>query len=348
MVDPRFLEILFFTTAASIIFITLATLCIQFARKKSRYMGPMILAWAATMAMAVFKTVNVWLNPLYETVPYVWLYLEAMAAIFACFATIYLVDSLSREQIEPYKLAVTSCYIGISVYVFFTVPEFGQTFFIYGIQAMMGLVWFYYCIRIYRSATKSLKTYAMLNLIGSCNVFAAIGFGVSGISNQFPGIEWLAVSLGYLSTTIAFVKREQLAFLLPFRVLRLTVVHLGGGFPIFNYNWKLGRELINEDLFSGVMHGIRLIIRESILKGEFREINLDVANIIVQRSKTHPLMAVLVTRKTSRVLRRSLLTFMNRFVEKFQTELKTPNETSQFDNAKELVKDCFNFLPDFD
>ncbi len=308
----------------------------------------MIFAWAAIMAMAVFKTINVWLNPLYETVVIgPWFYFEMVAAIFACFTTIYLVDALSREHLEPIKLALVSCYVGITVYVFFSNPALGQTFFIYGIQALIGQIWFFYCIRIYLSATKALKSYALLNLLGSCNVFAAIGFGVSGISNQYAGIEWLAVSIGYFFTTIAFVKREQLAFLLPFRVLRLTVVHLGGGFPIYNYNWKLGRDLINEDLFSGMIHGVRLIIRESILHGECKDINLDVANIIVQRSKEYPIMAVLVTQKTSRVLRQALSSFIDRFGEKFKTNLEKPNETTQFEAAKNIVYESFSFLPDF-
>ncbi len=136
--------------------------------------------------------------------------------------------------------------------------------------------------------------------------------------------------------------------MLPFRVLRLTVVHLDAGIPMFTHTWKSGRGLIDEDLFSGLMHGLRLIIRESILHGEFRDINLDVASIIINRVKDFPVMAILVTRKSSRVLRQALSTFTERFIEKFRNALVKPNDSTQFEGAKILVQECFNFLPEFD
>ncbi len=346
MADLRFIQLFNHTLAAAVILLTLAILCIQFARKKSRYMGTMILTWACIMAMTTFNTIHVWLNPVsLETID-LWGYLETIFAILAGFANILLVDSLSRENVEPIKLSLFSCFVGTILYVFITNPLLGHNFFIYGIQATMGFIWFLYCVRIFRHAPKSLKLYASLNLIGSTTVFAAIGLGISGITTIFPGIEWIVVSIGYLFTTIAFIKREQLAFLLPFQVLRLTVVHLGSGLPMYNYTWKSGRDLISEDLFSGMMHGIRLILQESILRGEFRDISLDRANILVNRVKDYPIMAVLVSKKTSRVLRQALATFTKRFVEKFRDAIEHPNAISQCEDANFLVQECFSFLPD--
>ncbi|HMF31743.1 MAG TPA: hypothetical protein VKK79_10025 [Candidatus Lokiarchaeia archaeon] len=348
MVDFRFIQLVDYTLGASVILITLATLCIQFARRKFRYMLTMILTWAFSMAMTSFATIHVWLNPNPSTITDLWGFLETIFAILMGFATIVLVDSLSRESVEPIKLSLYSVYIGTSLYVSFTNPVLGQDFFIYGIQAITGFIWFYYCARIYRNAPKSLRFYGGLNLFGSTSVFAAIVLGVSGISTIFPGIEWVAISGGYLLTTIAFIKRDQLAFLLPFRVLRLSVVHLDSGIPMFNYTWPSGRDLIDENLFSGLMHGLRLIIRESILGGEFRDINLDLASIIINRVKDYPVMAVLVTKKTSRVLRQALSTFTRRFIEKYRNAISNPSNSSQFEDATVLVQDCFNFLPDFD
>ncbi len=216
MVDLRLLELVQFTGAAVLILITLTTLCIQFARKKSQYMRTMILTWTALMAMTSFKTVHVWLVPTPSESTDIWIFLETLSAILAGFSYIVLVDSLSRENIEPIKLALFSCYIGTSLYVSVTNPALGQSFFIIGIQALMGFTWFYYCARIFRNAPKSLKFYAGLNLLGSSSVFCAIILGASGLSALSPGCEWVAIGLGNLCTTIAFVKREQLAFCSPF------------------------------------------------------------------------------------------------------------------------------------
>src|SRR4030042_4631539 len=151
-----------------------------------------------------------------------------------------------------------------------------------------------------------------------------------------------------MCTTIAFIKREQLAFLLPFRALRLTVMHMDGGIPVFNYTWKSGQHLIDEYLFTGMIQGLRLILRESVLRGEFRDITLDEASIIVNRVKDSSVMSILVCMKTSRVLRLALSTFTKKFVEKYQTAIKNPADSSQFEGAENLVHECFNFLPDFD
>ncbi len=95
------------------------------------------------------------------------------------------------------------------------------------------------------------------------------------------------------------------------------------------------------------MHGLHLILRESV-HGEFRDINLDQASIIIQQVKGFPVMAVLVTKKTSRVLRQALETFTDRFLQKFKNAIDKPSDSSLFEDAKFLVQECFNFLPDFD
>ena len=105
------------------------------------------------------------------------------------------------------------------------------------------------------------------------------------------------------------------------------------------------QDFAKEDLFSGMLQGVSLIIKEAVGKGDINEIRMDNAAILIQRSHQYDVASILVTTKISKALRRGLHAFMQQFESTFTDQLRRPGEVSQFRKATPLVEASFPFVP---
>jgi hypothetical protein len=146
--------------------------------------------------------------------------------------------------------------------------------------------------------------------------------------------------------TAVFFRNPKLAFILPFKAMRLNVMNSDSGTLLFSHNWKPGKEIKDDDIVSMMFQGIITILKESLGKGDLQEINLENAVVIAQRSIQFPILYLLIATNTSRSLKHGLNSFIKRFEVKFFNLIENSIDMSVFSSASEIILQSFSFLPD--
>ena len=162
------------------------------------------------------------------------------------------------------------------------------------------------------------------------------------MSVEFP---YLLMSIGLILIAYVVSHEPKLLFVLPFKAIRLTVLDTGAGIPLYTHTWMQNNEIVDEDLFSGVLQGISGILKESLNKGDVQEIRMTGAIIIAYRIPEYPIAFVLVATRPSQTLRDALKTFAVRFCDEFHTCFATLTNVGQFSPAERLVTACFPHVP---
>ncbi len=206
----------------------------------------------------------------------------------------------------------------------------------------------YYFTKIYKNLPVSMKGFdAILFLVAGLT--SVVIFPLNVIFSLYRFIPCFpAVVYAILSTliTIPLVRIPKLAFVLPFKALRLMVVENGSGLTLFTHLWEHGRKLINEDLFSGLVQGMSMALKESMGDaGELSEIKMDQGVLLLHRVLGQPVMYMLASTRASRTLRDALRDFGTKFGKQYGSCFSCANDTSQFDSASTLVEECFPFIP---
>jgi hypothetical protein len=212
---------------------------------------------------------------------------------------------------------------------------------------LTGASFTYYMIKFIREAPKNLKTGTQLGLLSGVILVALwpIGLGF-GLHFAYPGLWLFLLSIGVIPIAIGFIKYPKLAYILPFRVLRLTVFETQGGVPLFSHDWVKDDKIAQDALFSGMLQGIAMILDESVQKGAVREILLENGVLVLQRTYKFSVACVLVATKSSQTLRHALDEFAENFYDRYSEFFDNPSEVSRFTSAIELVDEHFGFVPD--
>ena len=280
------------------------------------------------------------------------------------FFTILLIDSISRENIDLRKFFLFN--ILATAFVIFslepnaiipiTFPNLETSFTWSGNLAIIGILFIgyfgvllaYYTIKIYIAAPKNLH-YSVLFLIGGPIIGILVPITMLfGLHKIIPGSNGLFLAVGMLFMTIAIYKHPQLGYVLPFKVIRLSVFQSEKGFGLFTKTWSKSDDLANDDLFSGMLLGITALMNESINKGNIREIHLEQGILLIKESLNFPIAFVLISNKSSHILRGALSIFADKFIKQFEPSFSNTNKTSQFIPAIHLVDECFKFIPEYD
>ncbi|MFX0094164.1 MAG: hypothetical protein ACFFBD_20670 [Candidatus Hodarchaeota archaeon] len=280
------------------------------------------------------------------------------------FFTVLLSDSISRDSVDPIKLSITAILAtgfvftsmdpnGVAIietngekFLFFT-GSFG--IFASSLVGLTMILWLYYNANIYRNAPKNLKSYAKISFFGALLFFFGTLFAIIFRLNYIiPGIHRLPFDIGLLIIAIVFAKQPKLAFILPFKASKITVFN-DNGIPLFTHIWSTPDELVEDALFTGMLTGIGAVLSESLGKGNLREIQLDQARLLLQRSEQFRVTCGLVATQSSQILRQSLNTFANRFFQDFSGNLADLEiiNPEDFASASELVVECFPFVPEY-
>ena len=292
-------------------------------------------------------------------------YLIFLVWIPTGYVVVLLLDSFSRESVDPRKiLLITGLSTALLIFSFepniivsYTYPTGEKAFanamgrpFTYSFALLtlsIGGLFAYYTYKIHINVPQSLNFYSRINLTGAITmgVITPIIVGL-GIEKMIPAINMITMAIGALTMTIAFLKEPKLAFILPFKAIRLTVIERSG-LPLFSYSWSKLDDLVEEELFSGMLQAVSMFVDESLQKGNVKEIHLDRAILILQRSKHYPTVCVLVANKSSQSLRRALDSFSERFDSKYSQHFSLPIQTKPFETGIDLIRECFPFVPDY-
>ncbi len=279
------------------------------------------------------------------------------------YCVLILLDIVAREAIEPIKLTFFSLFAGMAIIFSFDptaviIYQFpngeisvgSSGYFritIFFIAIFQGILLFYFFFKIFWKAPKSLKLFSLLNLIGAIivSIIPSI-FYIAGLTMVVPGCAMLLFGVGTFLISIAFVLQPKLSYILPFRVYHLIVIEKKSGLPLYKHSWRQGDDLIkiNPQVFSSLFHGIELFVEDTVHRGVIQEINVEKAILIMGHYKSTS--CVLITSKTSLVLRRALNSFCLKFWHKFSDIINDPSKLSQFESTKVLVEECFAFIPD--
>lgn len=270
-------------------------------------------------------------------------------------------DSITRESIDPLKMILITI-ISTIILVFSlqedavvvgTFPNGEKSVFTNGMfryagaiaGLFSGLIYLFFMIKVYINSPQNLKRYATYNLIGAViiSLFPAM-FVITGLSSLVPGTETLSFALGALISAFAFIREPKLAYVLPFKVLQLTIIDTSSGIGIFNYQWKSEIQ-IDSTLFSGMIQGISMMCKETVGQGNINEIHLDQAVLTLCRNDQYSLAFVLISTRNSNVLQESLNVFAAEFCTNYCKAFKTMCDVGQFNGASNLIIECFPMIP---
>lgn len=302
----------------------------------------------------------VWFGKLTQSIP---IYILGMLFWVAFgFFNVLLVDTLSRDSVDWKKMTIITAVSAAVVLLIFSLDldtllkmireareTINSSIFIQWnnawtlLTAVNTIFWVYYVVKIYLHAPVQIRKWAALNLVGAS--FMSI-VTVIVMLLEIPLYE-LVGGLGAIIVTIAFAKCPRMAGILPSKALRLSVIHRDSGIPLYTHTWTHGEDLGDEDLFSGMFHGIRLIMEEQVQRGEVLEIRLEQAVLIVTTTPKANIVSVIVVTKTSKALKKSLAIFQRKFASQYSSTIKDPMVAGPFEGVENLVRETFDLVPEY-
>ncbi len=333
----------------------------HFKEDRSRHSLYFMLAW---LSYCVWGLANGFNNIFYLEF---FTFLSSISTIPLGFFTILFLDGITRDTIDPLKVAIVSALSAVKIILMIQpgaifhiemsdgseVPQLNPILLVAGtiLTLLLGVWYVYFMARIYLHAPRKVRSYARLGLGGALSM--GLGAPIVALlevydNPQAVDIVPLFIGFGALLTAYAFYRQPQLAYILPFQAYRLTVIENEGGIPLFTHTWNPGKELIDSTLFSSMLQGISGILQESLQKGNVREIHLDEAIMLLQRDEKMPVTCVLVATKSTPSLREALKAFADQFYARFTQQLKDIHRSDTFTPAEELVAACFPFVPEYD
>ncbi len=351
------------TMAAIIAFISAAIVLVLFFQKWSDYLKtkfPQDLALACTW-------LSVFLYSSAQGLAFQFLSLDLyrISYFIAAFVNIFLLifnDYISKESIHPIRLTIITGLFIVALISSFLPNSIILDFYPNGelgiFQAgyfrilvnfplvLTFIILIYSTSRLYLEAPQELKIYCGLYLFGMLLiVIGPIIFIILNLNLIFPAFHlfWMAISSVIIGIT--YSKEPRIGYILPFKVIKLSVIEINRGISLFNYNWSKKEELLEQATFSAMIHAINQFIGETLQKGYIREIILEKAILIVQKQEKYPIAFVLISTKSSKSLRKGLNCFIERFIKEYSEYFQIPHDTEKFKSASHIILDCFSFVP---
>jgi len=191
-----------------------------------------------------------------------------------------------------------------------------------------------------------LQALATRFLVGVAFTFAS--FWALFLDIPYPAFQLVGFSLNLVGSILmvsAYGREPKLLFVLPFKALRLTVLDTRSGIALFSYTWNEGKDLIDDQLFSGMLDALNKATQETIKRGKLQEIRVTDALIMIQYDTRYPVATFLVTTRPSQSLRDGLQMFAQKFSETFLTPTYNSSDMSQFSGALDLIGAIFPQVP---
>ncbi|NMC08034.1 MAG: hypothetical protein GYA24_22710 [Candidatus Lokiarchaeota archaeon] len=323
----------------------------QYIQKRYRPSFYLAIAWLGFFLEAFFSSTRLLFDDVQSMIYFQKLSFLGLAPGFlGIMAT---VDSISRDSVEPRRFSMLVFILGINTFLLM-LPLDEKTILIpnlivisIGVVISNTLLVLY--IRIHRNVPQPLKRLALVNVLGAMFVGVVYVFlRIVEIArpNFLPPVARVIEAIGALIQASVLSRHEQLFYVLPFKVQRLTVIDTRKGTSLYNFDW-LKSDIIDQDVFSGIIQGMSMIMNESLKKGNFQEIKLEKGSVLINHDATHSLASMLIASKTSQVLHDGLAQFSRKFTRKYEEDNKDPGKSNDGHDADDLVKECFPFIPRF-
>ncbi|MHA2036145.1 MAG: hypothetical protein ACW972_11010 [Promethearchaeota archaeon] len=271
------------------------------------------------------------------------------------------IELIEKENVSPIMISILVVIeMLFLLFAFFpggmeVIPNYGVH--IVGLCRILQIIFlvsyvFYYFSWSYKTWRKSppeLKRKASVLLLGSI-LFSIVTVGmyvIGTVVKIFNPLGFVVHGVGAFITVIVIWQEPKLIYVLRFKAYRIIVLETGSGTALFKHDWAELRD-IDENFFTMMLQAISSVLNELLHKGEVREVQTDKAVLLVQHNLQYPIASVVIASKSCKSLRYGLREFNDQFVSKYSTDIETNyHNVSRFDDATTLVKNVFDFVPEY-
>ncbi len=275
-------------------------------------------------------------------------------------------ESIIRDTIRPITIAILSF---ISAFIIRATLEPGAIYFslltdgtktlLENLELAAPVVLLLFCVVLLgihlifgmlKKTPKTLKKYLVIFLLGAIlnAPFAALFYLMGNLDFVNIGANWLLSALGVSVIIFAFIKEPKLAFILPFNIYKIVILNTNTGILMFSHTFDKREQRVDDVLFSGMVQGINIILNEAMNKGALVELKLAKALIIIERDPKLPVACLLITTRSSSLLRKSLQAFFRRFKSEFSESISNLVDIEKFSSVETLIPQFFGFVPEYD
>ena len=187
-----------------------------------------------------------------------------------------IVDALKRETVEPWKLGITLFLSGLlflalmkpDSFILFQYPNESWFLDTNDIQMILftillgwtGCVFFYHAILLIKKSPPSVKKFAWAFLFS----LLLISLGpaiilILPVATEIPHLDTIINALGFLLFAYILSQHPELFYILPFKVLRLTVLDMDTGISLYDHTWKSNATIMDKAVYSGFLQGNGLL-----------------------------------------------------------------------------------------
>ena len=203
---------------------------------------------------------------------------------------------------------------------------------------------FYWGLNTWRNAPFLIKKEALIFFLGIIliTVFPFIVL-IFRISNPLLAniLIYLFCPIGIVIISYAIIREPKILYVLPFTIYRILVKDKEG-YLLFDHDWSESN--ISEVMFTGFINAVQVMSEEVMNIGGLVDINLEEGILILHESKS--ITVGLVSSKSSKLLRDTLLNFSKDFEQQFERELKQKiRDTSKYETAYLLIDKHFSNFP---
>jgi len=202
---------------------------------------------------------------------------------------------------------------------------------------------FYWGIKTYKHAPFLIKKEASIFFIGIliASPLALIFYFLFIFEPVLILANGIAMLVGAIIITLTVIREPKLLYILPFTIYRI-VVKDRDGHPLYDHDWSESN--ITETIFTGFLNAVQLMSEEVMHIGGLLDIQLEEGILILKESNR--ITVGLVSSKSSKLLRDSVIKFTEDFEKKFDRELKrSETEMSHYEGAFELIEKYFSNFP---
>jgi hypothetical protein len=273
---------------------------------------------------------------------------------------IVFIELIGRESVSSWRISLLAIIETMFLIILFlpgameVIPGYGVHFI--GISRLLQILWlafyvFYYfswSYRTWRKAPPQLKKNANLLLIGSImfSFLTLLMYAMGTFLKLLNPIGFIIHGLGALLTLYVFRRDLKIIYILPFKAYKLMVFEKSEGISLFKHDWAELRD-VEENIFAMLLQATRSVLNEIINKGEVRKIDMDKAILLIQHDVEFPIISMLVSSESSKLLRSGLKKFHNEFISEFWKEGLDFHDTENYKGAIKLVNAVFDFVPNY-
>ncbi len=281
------------------------------------------------------------------------------------FSVALLYDVMTRESVETGKMMLISFLSAVLLFLCFDLRYYYQFLYPNGdpsifiqdtlLSVILGLVLIimvsviYLGIKFWRNAPEELKNWIYLANVGILfqQIMAPLVTALK-INQSIPAFSDIFFAIGTLLMGVVYAKQPKLGFLLPFKASRLVIIERDKSIPLYDHIWNKKDFLIDENLFSGMISALGHFVKETIQKGNIKEIQLEESLVILKQSDRLHVVFVLLATKSSASLRSALNLFADVFTKKYRNEIDQFQKTADvnlFKDTPKVIDECFPFIP---